>query len=104
MFIQMRTVTVKEGHADQVVERFSQPGIVETMPGFIDISVLVKRTRKEDEEVIIMARWESEEAWKNWEKSDAHIQGHKENRGKQPPDYVISSTHALYDVKAVRLP
>lgn len=43
MFIQMRKITVAEGYADQVVERFSQPGIVEQQDGFVDMKILVKK-------------------------------------------------------------
>jgi heme oxygenase (staphylobilin-producing) len=104
MFVQMRSITVKEGYSDQVVERFSKAGVVDRSPGLIDITVLVKRTRREDEEVVVFTRWESEEAWKNWEKSDAHIQGHRENRGKPTPEFIVGTNHGLYDVRAVRNP
>jgi heme oxygenase (staphylobilin-producing) len=104
VFVQMRTVVVKEGNADKVVERFSGNGAVESCEGFIDKSVMVKRTRKGDEEVVVMIRWSSEEAWKNWEKSDVHIEGHRQNRGKPQPDYLVESFHGLYDVRAMNGP
>lgn len=102
MLIQTRTIVVQPGHADEVVERFSRPGPVEQMPGFIDRTVMVNKRSKDSEEIVAMIRWESEEAWKNWEKSDIHIQGHRERRGQQPPEYVISSTVNMYEVKTVR--
>jgi len=102
MLIQMRTIVTEKGHADQVVERFSRPGPVETMPGFIDRTVMVNRRSKEHDEVVVMIRWESVEAWKNWEKSDVHIQGHRQNRNQPRPEYVLSSTVNLYEVKTVR--
>ncbi|WP_046215100.1 antibiotic biosynthesis monooxygenase family protein [Paenibacillus wulumuqiensis] len=103
MFVIIRTMTVSEGNADKVVERFSKPGsLVEQQPGFINIEVMVKQTRRGEEEVVILFRWESEEAWKNWEKSDAHIQGHRQNAGQPKPEYVLNATHARYDVKAVK--
>lgn len=102
MLIQTRTVVVQKGNADQVVERFSKPGPMDEMPGLIDKSVMVNRKKQEHEEVMVMIRWESVEAWKNWEKSDAHIAGHKQNRGKTPPEYVISTTVNMYEVKSVK--
>ena len=51
-----------------------------------------------------MIRWESEAYWKQWEKSDAHIAGHKANLGKPKPDYIVSSEGGLYEVKAVKAP
>ncbi|MFJ7678545.1 antibiotic biosynthesis monooxygenase family protein [Peribacillus sp. NPDC097206] len=102
MFVQMKKTVVTEGHADQIVQKFSREGLIEKQEGFVDLSVLVKKVRRGDEEVIIMIRWESEEYWKQWEKSDAHIAGHKANLGKPKPDYIVSSEGGLYEVKAVK--
>lgn len=108
MFVQMRRTVVTEGKAHKVVERFKpnpdKPSILEQREGFIGREVLVKKTRRGDEEVIVLIRWESEEAWKAWEKSPEHIAGHKkkitEHGGKPPkPDYVISSEGSVYYVQ-----
>jgi len=102
MLIQTRTIVVEKGNADKVVERFSQEGVLDGREGLIDITVMVNKRSKEHEEVIVMIRWSSEEAWKNWEKSPEHIEGHRNNRGSQPPAYVISTTVNMYEVKKVR--
>jgi heme oxygenase (staphylobilin-producing) len=102
MFIQMRKITVKEGFSQEVVNRFSGEGLVEKQEGFIDSTVMVKKVPRGEEEVIVQVRWESEEHWKQWEKSDAHIAGHKANIGKPDPEYLISSVGALYYVKSVK--
>jgi len=102
MLIQTRTIIVEAGHADQVVERFSKPGLLDGREGLIDISVMVNKRKKEEEEVVVLIRWASEEAWKNWEKSPEHIQGHRDKRGQEPPAYVKSTTVNMYEVKAVR--
>ncbi|GIQ70520.1 heme-degrading monooxygenase HmoA [Xylanibacillus composti] len=102
MFIQIRTITVKEGYAEQVTERFSGDSPMDKMEGLLDRTIMVNRKKQEHEEVVVMVRWESIEAWKNWEKSDVHIQGHRENRGKPKPDYIISTTVNMYEVAAVK--
>ncbi|MBB3113841.1 heme oxygenase (staphylobilin-producing) [Paenibacillus phyllosphaerae] len=102
MLVQTRQIVVEKGHAEEVVERFSQESPVDGMPGLIDRSVMVKKRTKDEEEVLVMIRWESEEAWKNWEKSDVHIQGHRNNAGKSKPEYVKSTTVSMYEVKTVR--
>lgn len=73
------------------------------MEGLIDFSVMVNKNQKEHEEVMILIRWESQEAWKNWEKSDVHIQGHRDKRGQAKPEYVISSSVNMFDVKTVKV-
>lgn len=102
MLVQIRKIVVTKGSADLVVERFSKEGPIDKMPGLIDKTVMVNRKKQKDqEEVVIMIRWRSVEDWKNWEKSDAHIQGHRENRGKPKPDYIIDVEVNMYEVKAV---
>ncbi|MDQ0063603.1 antibiotic biosynthesis monooxygenase [Paenibacillus harenae] len=104
MLNQTRTILVEPGNADKVVERFSGPSALDGREGLIDISVMVNKKKKEQEEVIVTIRWESEEAWKNWEKSPEHIAGHRQKRGEQQsaPEFVISTTVNFYNVKAVK--
>ncbi|MBD2862980.1 antibiotic biosynthesis monooxygenase family protein [Paenibacillus oceani] len=102
MFFETITITVKEGTSGLVVDRFSGPGHIEKSEGFIDMSITVKKTRRGDEEVMILIRWESEAAWKGWETSDVHIEGHRQSRSQPKPDHIIDRTHSLYEVKAVK--
>ncbi|PLT28865.1 antibiotic biosynthesis monooxygenase family protein [Peribacillus deserti] len=102
MFVQVRNFTVTQGTSEQVVNRFGKAGLVEEQKGFIDLTVLVKKVRCGDEKVIVLIRWESEEHWKQWEKSDAHIAGHKANLDKPKPDYILSTSGGSYGVKAVK--
>lgn len=106
MLVETKTIIVKQGTSQLVVERFSKPGPIEEIEGFIDLNVMVKNARRGDEteEVIVMIRWESKEAWKRWETSEAHIQGHRDSRGKPKPEHIISSTHGMYEVKAAKGP
>ncbi|WP_042454528.1 antibiotic biosynthesis monooxygenase family protein [Neobacillus dielmonensis] len=97
MFCQIKRFVVKEGYSQQIVERFSnRGGLVEQQPGFIDRDILVKKVRRGDEEVLVMMRWESEEDWKNWEKSPEHIAGHRAKQGNAKPEYVIESSQDVY--------
>lgn len=102
MFIETKTILVKEGNSEKIISRFSQEGDIEKAEGFIDLSILVKQVKRGDEEVIILVRWESEEAWKNWEKSEPHLEGHRRSRGVPKPEFVISSQHSTYEVKRVK--
>lgn len=104
MFVQLRKMTVSEGNSEKVVERFSKAGILEEQEGFVDLKVLVKKVRRGEEEVIILVTWESEEYWKQWEKSDAHIAGHKANLNQPKPDYILNTEVGKYEVRAVKKP
>jgi heme oxygenase (staphylobilin-producing) len=108
MFVQIRKWTVTEGNADKIIERFKKkpdqgPSLMEQREGFLGRELMVKNVRRGEEEVLMIVRWESEEAWKAWEKSPEHIAGHKskikEHGGKPPkPEYVIAMEHGSYTV------
>jgi len=101
MFIQLRKIVVVTGNADQVVARFSKESPMNSMEGLIDKTVMVSKLSREEEEVVVMIRWESRDAWKNWEKSDAHLQGHRDKKGQEPPAYIISTKVSMYEVQSV---
>ncbi|AIQ52460.1 antibiotic biosynthesis monooxygenase [Paenibacillus sp. FSL R7-0331] len=102
MLIQTRSIVVEKGYSAQIIEKFSAPGALEEMPGLIDISVALNKKGKDNEEVLLLIRWESEDAWKNWEKSDAHLQGHRNSRGQEKPAYILSTTVNMYEVQKVK--
>jgi heme oxygenase (staphylobilin-producing) len=102
MFVQIKKFILTEGNADKVVQQFSREGMIEKQEGFIDVTVMEKKVRRGEEEIIVMIRWDSEECWKQWEKSEAHIASHKAKIGKPKPEHIISSEGGLYQVKAVK--
>jgi heme oxygenase (staphylobilin-producing) len=93
---------VEKGNSDKVIARFSQESPIDSMEGLIDISVMVNNKSKENEEVIVVVRWESREDWKNWEKSDAHLQGHRDSRGQESPPFILSTSVNMYDSQIVK--
>ncbi|MFF0828532.1 antibiotic biosynthesis monooxygenase family protein [Brevibacillus sp. NPDC003359] len=104
MMMEIKTFVVQEGHSDKIVQGFSEPGVVEKAPGFVDLSVLVQKPRKGEEEVVVMIRWESKEAWKQWELSDVHLAGHREAREEKTPEWYISGNTGHYELKAKKEP
>lgn len=72
------------------------------MEGLVDISTMVNTKSKEHEEVLVIIRWESQEAWKNWEKSDAHLQGHRDKRGQEKPSYIIEVKVNMYEQHSLK--
>ena len=98
MLVQTRTMVVKKGFADKVTERFNGESPMDKMEGLIDRTVMVNSRNREHDEVMVMIRWESKEAWKNWEKSPEHLAGHRAKKDRQPPDYMISTSVSMYEV------
>jgi heme oxygenase (staphylobilin-producing) len=102
VFIQMRSILVETGNSQTVVDNFSKEGHIDGMEGLIDIHIMVNRKAKDSEEVVIMIRWESEEAWKNWEKDPVHIAGHRNRRNEEGPTYIIDSSVNMYNVHKIK--
>lgn len=102
MFYQVKQLTVKEGTSELVVQRFSGKGLIDQQPGFLSKEVLVKKVRRGEETVLVLIKWQSEQAWKDWEKSPEHIAGHKKKaiEGTSKPDYILTGTQDIYYVKS----
>ena len=58
---------VKEGAADQVVERFANSrGHVQEFPGFISMEVLRSEGSEGADEVLVIPRWQSRDVFDAW--------------------------------------
>ena len=70
---------VKEGAADQVVERFANSrGNVQGVPGFV--SMVVVRFDGADE-VLVVTRWQDKDAFNSWVHSEEFKQAHGRGGG-----------------------
>lgn len=68
------SLPVKEGAADDIVERFAgSRGHVQDFPGFISMEVLLS---EDATEVLVITRWESPEAFDAWVGSEEFRQAH----------------------------
>nr|WP_275402174.1 antibiotic biosynthesis monooxygenase [Shimazuella alba] len=66
------------------------------------VSLLIIKVQRGKEEVVVMVRWESEEHWKQWEKSEAHIVSHKGKIGNPKPEYIVNIEVGKYEVNTVK--
>jgi heme-degrading monooxygenase HmoA len=72
---------VKEGAADQVVERFANSrGHVQDFPGFISMEVL---RSEEADEVLVVTRWQDKDAFNSWVASDEFKKAHGRGGGSE---------------------
>ena len=105
MFIETKTFTVKKGYADNIINKFSRSKQSKNdnnrkkPEGLIDVTIMQKLRKEENEEVIVMFRWKSQEDHKNFKLSDAHKEGHK-NKGEKP-DFIINVSVNMYNVKHI---
>ena len=79
MIAVINRLPVREGMADEVVERFaSGRGLVQDFPGFVSMEVL--RSEGADE-VLVITRWQSQDAFDSWVHSDAFRKAHGRGGG-----------------------
>ena len=70
---------VKEGAAEQVVERFANTrGNVQGFPGFVSMEVLHSEGA---DEVLVITRWQDREAFDLWVRSDEFKKAHRQGSG-----------------------
>lgn len=96
MFIETKRFIVKKGFSDEIIKKFSRNGSARKMDGLVDFTIMKKLKSDETEEVMVEIRWENQEYFTNWKKSDAHKAGHA-NRGKERPDFIVDVKMDLYN-------
>jgi heme-degrading monooxygenase HmoA len=81
MIAVINRLPVKEGAADEVVERFANSrGNVQGFPGFVSMEVL--RSEGADE-VLVITRWRDKGAFDSWVASDAFKRAHGRSGGSE---------------------
>ena len=80
MIAVVNRLPVKEGMADQVLERFANHrGFVQDFTGFVSMEVL---RSEETDEVMVITRWRNKDAFNSWVTSDAFKMVHGRDGGR----------------------
>ena len=103
-FVAVNYIRCEDHYRSRFEELFgSRAHAIDQLPGFVNMEVLKPN---QDGEYLIVSRWESEEAFQQWTKSPAFLEGHKRGfedlklareRGEKPP---MSSSFKTYQVIA----
>ena len=73
--VKINAIRVPEGMGPELERRFAaRAGHVEQMPGFEEFELL--RPTGGEERYFVYTRWDTEESFQNWVKSQAFQQGH----------------------------
>jgi heme-degrading monooxygenase HmoA len=79
MIAVINSLPVKEGAADQVVERFANSqGSVQGFPGFVSMEVLDSEA---GDEVLVITRWQDKDAFNSWVHSEEFKRAHGSGGG-----------------------
>jgi heme-degrading monooxygenase HmoA len=79
MIAVINRLPVKEGAADQIVERFANSrGNVQGFPGFVSMEVL---NSDAGDEVLVITRWRDKDAFDSWVHSEEFKRAHGRSGG-----------------------
>ena len=94
------SLPVKEGAADEIVDRFAESrGDVQGFPGFVSMEVMKS---DEEDEVLVITRWRDREAFEAWVHSEAFHRAH--GRGGASGLLTGHPTMSSYSVAVERAP
>jgi len=75
-FVAVNYINCTPEYAERFEELFgSRAKAIDLMPGFVNMHVL--KPQREGDSYLIVSYWDSEEAFKDWTKSPAFLEGHK---------------------------
>lgn len=75
-FVAVNYINCTPEYTQRFEELFgSRAHAIDKMPGFVEMHVL--RPDKDGDNYLIVSYWEHEQAFKDWTKSEAFIEGHK---------------------------
>src|SRR5690625_6606290 len=77
MYIVTNTTKIKKDEGYKLINRFDKVGKIEMMEGFLGLEVFSTKKLKDFDQVSVVTRWESEEYFSAWMKSDAFKWAHQ---------------------------
>jgi len=102
MYIVTNTTKIKKDEGYKLINRFDKVGKIEMMEGFLGLEVFSTKKLKDFDQVSVVTRWESEEYFSAWMKSDAFKWAHQYDGGK--PEYILSNQVSHYELEVTRNP
>jgi heme oxygenase (mycobilin-producing) len=95
----MNVVRAADGRAEEFEQAFlTRERLLNQADGFLGFELL---RRDRDGEYVVLTRWESQEAFRGWVRSDLFRRSHSRDRGR---GLATSNELRLYDVLDVEVP
>ncbi len=90
-FKAVNKMKIKEGRAQEVIERFKKSKSIHTFDGFLFMEVIEKINTSEFDEVEICTTWSDKSSFDAWQNSTSFVKAHKpiEERDKRGEDNPI---------------
>ncbi|CAM3494553.1 heme oxygenase [Marinicrinis lubricantis] len=77
MYIVTNRIRTKLGFAEKMAPRFTKPGPLQQMKGFVKVEVTLRQNVTEHDELHVNMYWETLEDFEAWKQSDAFREAHR---------------------------
>lgn len=108
MFVVTNRMKTKPGFAKRMAPRFTKPGALQQMEGFVKVEVLVSQNQSESDELNVNMYWDTLEHFSVWRNSDAFKEAHnRPASGSSEPQQespIVSSEIIIAEVASVLEP
>ncbi len=95
MFVEMKNIVTKPGFGQMQAEKFTKGSIVSEQEGFVKLEAGYQ-TYPDRDDVLVLIYWNSFDDYRNWKKSDAHLAGHKNQKGT--PEHILERSSRSYNL------
>lgn len=102
MIVVTNRIKVKKGMGAAMAPRFTAPGPLDTMEGFVKVEVLLTQNLEDHDEVNVNMYWEDLKSFQAWRESDAFKAAHKRPAEPNSESPVLGSELFTYEVAAVK--
>ena len=87
MIIVTNRIKMKKGFAEKMAPRFTKPGPLQKMNGFVKVEVWITQNLPEHDVVSVNMYWETMEGFTEWRNSDVFKESHSRsgNDGEESP-------------------
>lgn len=96
MYVVVRTMKVKKGFDEVIINNFNKPTIVENSPGFVKRELMYDKKNQDFDIYKTFIYFKDRKAFYIWQGSPEHIASHKNK--KEKPEYLIELTKETYDL------
>lgn len=98
MYVIIRAKKIKNGHKDEIIERFNEPSPIEQVPGFIKKELFYNDKFADYDLADTYIYFKDEASYLLWHTSDEHRQGHMHRNGQGRLEYVIEMTKKEFEI------
>ncbi|MFB6466374.1 heme oxygenase [Cytobacillus sp. Hz8] len=98
MLVVTNQIQTKLGFAEKMAPRFTRPGALLEMKGFVKVEVLITKNLTDYDELKVNMYWKTMEDFQHWKNSDAFKEAHKGSNAPGQESPILDSQIIISEV------